>query len=161
MSFSRTQRLNTIRELIQELAIESQEELLHLLRDKGCEVVQTTLSRDLKTLKVSKVANEEGIYIYALPDNSATAAPAEASKINFLADGFRSIDFSANQAVIKTLPGYANTIAAVIDNADPFEILGTIAGDDTILVIIREGIPRKELKNSLLKIMPKLKEKLG
>jgi len=158
---NKTLRLIAIREIIQKESVGSQEELIHFLREKGFDLTQATLSRDLKTLKVSKIANEEGIYEYALPENSIPSTNLETGRINFLADGFRTIDFSENLAVIKTLPGYANSIAAVIDNANPFEILGTIAGDDTILIIIREGLSRKQIIDSLLNIMPKIKEKLG
>ena len=158
---NKTQRLIAIREIIQKESIGSQEELIHLLRRKGFELTQATLSRDLKTLKVSKIANGEGIYEYALPDTSVPASNAGTGRINYLADGFRTIEFSGNLAVIKTLPGYANSIAAAIDNANPFEILGTIAGDDTILIIIRDGLSRKQIIDSLINIMPKIKEKLG
>jgi transcriptional regulator of arginine metabolism len=64
-------------------------------------------------------------------------------------------------AVIKTMPGYASSIAVVIDNAEPYEIIGTIAGDDTILVILREGVTHSDLINSLILVMPKLEDKLG
>jgi transcriptional regulator of arginine metabolism len=78
-----------------------------------------------------------------------------------LVDGFRDIQFSGNLAVIRTMPGYANSLAVVIDNAEPYEILGTIAGDDTILVIMREGISQSDLINSLILMMPALEDKLG
>jgi len=81
-------------------------------------------------------------------------------KDNYLADGFQGIHFSGNLAVLKTLPGYASSFAAVIDSADTYEILGTIAGDDTILIIRREGTTKNDLLNALLSIMPKLKNKL-
>jgi transcriptional regulator of arginine metabolism len=82
------------------------------------------------------------------------------SKDNFLAEGFKGLDFSGTLAVMKTLPGYASTIAAVIDSARQWEILGTIAGDDTILIIKREGTKNSDLINALVSIIPKLKNKL-
>jgi len=62
---------------------------------------------------------------------------------------------------MKTMPGYASSLASVIDNAEPFELIGTIAGDDTILMIMREGITQNDLINSLILIMPKLEDKIG
>ena len=80
--------------------------------------------------------------------------------INYLADGFRNIQFSGNLAVVNTRPGYASSIAALIDTAAPYEIIGTIAGDDTVLLIMREGVKRVDVINSLILIMPKLAGKI-
>ena len=82
------------------------------------------------------------------------------NRINYLADGFKDIQFSGNLAVLRTVPGYASSIAAVIDGASPWEIIGTVAGDDTILIIQREGISKNDLTEALFKIMPKLQDKL-
>ncbi|HNQ36357.1 MAG TPA: ArgR family transcriptional regulator, partial [Prolixibacteraceae bacterium] len=81
--------------------------------------------------------------------------------VNYLADGFRDLRISGNLAVIRTYPGYASSIAAVIDAAQPAEILGTVAGDDTILVILSEGTTREQLTTRLVKIMPYLKTREG
>jgi transcriptional regulator of arginine metabolism len=62
---------------------------------------------------------------------------------------------------MRTMPGYANSLAVVIDNAEPYEIIGTIAGDDTILIIMREGVTHSDLINSLILVMPTLEDKLG
>jgi transcriptional regulator of arginine metabolism len=80
--------------------------------------------------------------------------------VNFLSDGFKDIQFSGNLAILRTMPGYASSIAAVIDRANPWEILGTVAGDDTILIIQREGISKADVINVLIQIMPNLKDKL-
>lgn len=157
---NKEERHAIIRQVIQSGRIGSQEELLSLLRDRGLELTQATLSRDLKMLKIAKVPGPSG-YVYILPEGLLAETRDENLRINYLADGFRDIQFSGNLAVIRTLPGYASSIAAVIDNAGPLPVLGTIAGDDTILLILREGIGQFELKSTLVKIMPYLKTKIG
>ena len=80
--------------------------------------------------------------------------------VNFLADGFRDLRFSGNLAVMRTQPGYASSIAAVIDKSETWEILGTIAGDDTILIVLKEGITKSDLINILISIMPNLEGRI-
>lgn len=158
---NRTQRQLSIKKIISSKAIHSQEKLLSELHAQGFDLTQATLSRDLKMLKVAKVPNGRNGYRYVIPEGiNAVPANRSSGKINFLVDGFRDIQFSGNLAVIKTQPGYASSIAAFLDSADPYEILGSIAGDDTILLIMREGVTPGDLINSLIIIMPKLQEKL-
>lgn len=158
---NRTKRQLAIKKAILSGRICSQDELLRIMKDQGFELTQATLSRDMRILKVAKVADKTLGYVYVIPEGVAAENHKENSRISFLADGFRDIQFSGNLAVIRTMPGYANSIAVVIDNAEPYEILGTIAGDDTILVIMREGISQSDLINSLILIMPSLEDKLG
>ncbi len=153
----RTIRTNTIISIINENRISSQEELLSLLKEQGIITTQATLSRDLKALKVAKQPDHEGGYIYVMPE--ITEEEVDLSLNEFPLSGFISIDFSGNMAVVKTRPGFANGLASVIDSYDPDEILGTIAGDDTILIIIREGVERIELLESLAQILPKIKDR--
>lgn len=155
----KTQRLNVIRQLIAENKVGSQEELLNLLEAQGFSTTQATLSRDLKTLKVAKRPDIEGGYSYVLPEDDEQREEDENGDV-FPVSGLESIEFSGNMAVIKTRPGFANSIASVIDSQQPHEILGTIAGDDTILLISREGISRPDVVNALSVFMPGLKKKL-
>ncbi|MBC8004338.1 MAG: ArgR family transcriptional regulator [Verrucomicrobia bacterium] len=158
---NRTKRQLAIKQIILSGRISSQDELLHIMKDQGYDLTQATLSRDLKILKVAKVSDPTLGYVYVIPEGVNNDTQRENSRINFLADGFRDLQFSGNLAVIKTMPGYASSLAAVIDNAEPFEIIGTIAGDDTILLIMREGVTHSDLVNSLILIMPKLEDKIG
>ncbi len=158
---NRTKRQLAIKQVILSSRISSQDELLRILKDQGFELTQATLSRDLKILKVAKVSDKELGYVYIIPEGVNIESQRENSRINFLADGFRDLQFSGNLAVIRTLPGYANSLAVVIDKAEPYEIIGTIAGDDTILLVMREGITHSDLINSLILVMPKLEDKLG
>lgn len=156
---NKVQRQLEIRKIIQNGQVHSQEELLASLKSKGYELTQATLSRDLKVLQVAKVPHPSRGYVYTVPDVARETVGSDLSRVNYLADGFLDIQFSGNLAVIKTLPAYANSIAAVIDQAKSWEIIGTVAGDDTILIIQREGISKNDLTQALKRIMPKLREK--
>jgi len=158
---NRTKRQLAIKQAILSGRISSQDELLHIMKDQGFELTQATLSRDLKILKVAKVSDQALGYVYVIPEGVNVESQRENSRINFLADGFRDLQFSGNLAVMRTMPGYASSLASVIDNSEPYEIIGTIAGDDTILIIMREGVTHSDLINSLILIMPKLEDKLG
>jgi len=151
---NKSKRLLAIREIINSAKISSQEKLLSELNNKGFDLTQATLSRDLKFLQVAKVPEKGYGYIYVLPEsaryqesNGITVPPV---------NGYRSLEFSNNLAVLNTYPGYANSVAIAIDNLEAFEILGTIAGDDTILIIPREGISRNNVKKALARIIPEL-----
>lgn len=154
---NRTERLLAIKDLIVNQKISSQEELLKLLQERGLSFTQATLSRDLKFLKVNKIADNEKGYIYELPDqHMITNEIAE----SYAAQGFLSLQFANRMAVIKTMPGYASSIASLIDKSSPFEIVGTIAGDDTILIIPHDNVSENDVINALVLIVPELKEKL-
>lgn len=135
------QRLDTIKMLLSSNEIGSQDELLKELRKEGFVVTQATLSRDLKQLKVAKAASMNGHYVYVLPNETMykrVHTPLRATEM-MAVSGFQSINFSGNLGVIRTRPGNASSIAYNIDNSEIPEILGTIAGDDTIFIVIREG----------------------
>jgi transcriptional regulator of arginine metabolism len=157
---NKVQRQLEIRKIIQKGNISSQDELLTELKHKGFVLTQATLSRDLKILQVAKTTHPAKGYVYTIPDNGQSESSHAQNRVNYLADGFKSIQFSGNLAVIKTLPGYASSIASVIDQTSPWEIIGTVAGDDTILVITREGISKNELVAALITIIPKLKGRI-
>ena len=149
-------RLARLRQLVAGREARSQEQLLRLLEQEGFEVTQATLSRDLKHLQAGKAPDGQGGYRYSLPE-SGGAAP-ESSLIEDFRRGFLAIEFSGNQAVIKTLPGHANSVAFALDNLRVRGVLGTIAGDDTILVIPRDGVRRPALATALRARIPGLRE---
>jgi len=155
---NRTQRLLAIKEIISNNKISTQEQLLRLLEEKGMTYTQATLSRDLKFLKVNKIADPEYGYIYALSEqHQAISKKAE----NLASRGFVSLTFARGLGIIKTLPGYAGSVAALIDEANIFEIAGTIAGDDTVLVIPHDGVSDKDIVNALVVILPEIKSKIN
>ena len=148
-------RLDVLRHLIQNKTFDNQEDLLSNLSKEGFKIAQPTLSRDLRQLKVSKTYDKQGRYIYVLPSDanfhhvSSNKQPKERMTQSF---GFLSLGFSGNIAVVRTLHGYANSLAAEIDDHLIPEILGTLAGDDTILLIMQEGADR----NAVLKLMEEI-----
>ena len=125
---------------------------------EGYKLTQATLSRDLKQLKVAKAASMNGKYVYVLPNETMYKRVSNPRSLRemMMTPGFLSINFSGNMVVIKTRPGYASSIAYNIDNSDIPEILGTIAGDDTIFLVKKEGASEKELISSLSQIIPEL-----
>jgi len=154
----KAQRLAVIKNIISAQKVSSQEELLMLLEKEGFLTTQATLSRDLKFLKVAKIPHSDMGYIYELPAGSSKTT--EEIHDDFPIGGLESIDFTGNMAVIKTRPGFANGVASIIDSHDPYEILGTIAGDDTILLINREGVSKNHVIEVLSMFIPGLKNKM-
>ena len=145
-------RLNVISDLLRLQVIGSQDDLLALLRNKGYDVTQATLSRDLKVLKVAKTPLSNGAYKYVLPAQIKPISD-ELSSHNFTSHGaVLNLEFSGQLAIVKTKPGYASAIAWDIDNRATEEVLGTIAGDDTILLIPREGVTRDAITKTINEI---------
>ncbi len=158
---ARLQRHKSIRKILSRNKVQNQEDLLMLLKHEGFELTQATLSRDMKTLQIAKAPVPGGGYAYVLPRNAAMDTDKASTKeTKYLADGFLTLDFSGNMAVIRTKPAYASSIAAIIDGVNSFEILGTIAGDDTIFVALREGVEKMDVIALLENAMPGLKGKL-
>ena len=151
-------RLETLRMIISSRELGNQEELLAALQQEGFKLTQATLSRDLKQLKVAKAATMNGNYVYVLPNATMykrVSSPAQIKEM-MQVPGFISIQFSGNMAVIRTKPGYASSIAYNIDNSEIPYILGTIAGDDTIFMVIQENIDEHDVVTALKKVVPNM-----
>ena len=156
---TKNNRLEALRMIISSQELGSQEELLSALQKEGFQLTQATLSRDLKQLKVAKASSMSGNYVYVLPNDTMykrIASPRSAMEM-LQTSGFISINFSGNMGVIKTRPGYASSIAYNIDNSDIPEIIGTIAGDDTIFIVIKEGVSHRDVINALREVVPNIK----
>lgn len=152
-------RLDAIKMIISSREVGSQEELLQMLGEEGFALTQATLSRDLKSLKVAKAADANGRYVYVLPNNFLYKHDIHQSVSEMLmSNGFVSLHFSGNIAVIRTRPGYASSMAYDIDNRNFGGILGTIAGDDTIMLVLGEGVSRREVTDFLSQIIPSIKD---
>ena len=123
-------------ELISRYEIDTQDELIARLRDCGFEVTQATVSRDIRELKISKMMTGKGSYRYVLPKQTASGAGQKFSTA--LIDSIVSVDSACNIVVIKTYPGLANAVAVGIDNLNFSQILGCVAGDDTIMIATRD-----------------------
>jgi transcriptional regulator of arginine metabolism len=151
---NRNERLMEIMRLIANNNIPSQDELMKLLLKKGYELTQATLSRDLKYLRVAKMPNDNEGYVYILPDKEQAVDEVEVTGSSF--GVLVSIDFAQGMAILKTLPGHAGSIAYNIDHLNAYEVGGTIAGDDTILLIPRDGVSKSDLINMLKMRLPGL-----
>ena len=132
----RHNRLSVVKEIIKNNRIDNQDTLLELLREEGFNVTQATLSRDLKMLKVGKISDGWSGYYYSLPENDLVSE-SEKSYIQDVRRGIISIEFSGNVGVVKTRPGHANSVGFALDVLNLPEILGSIAGDDTIMMAVR------------------------
>lgn len=131
-------------DIIRNKKIETQEDLAEELRKLGVDVTQATVSRDIKELSLIKIPTEDGRYHYSLPPEDAWVSSMERAKRLFR-DSLVSIDHSENIIVVKTLTGNAHAVADIIDNMPWPELVGTVAGDDTILVIVRGKEKVKEI----------------
>lgn len=128
-------RHEEILELIRTYEIETQEELADRLRSAGFSVTQATVSRDIRQLELQKVQKAGGGQKYASFSGAAGSLPERYKRV--LADSFVSLDISVNIGVIKTVSGMAMAAAAALDSYDWEEVLGCIAGDDTVLCVLR------------------------
>lgn len=154
---NKNERLLTIRRIISNEKISSQEELLNQLEGYGFKMTQATLSRDLRYLRVARVPDEEKGYSYYLPDAERKLSPRSIE--NFPMNGFLSLEFAQGMCLMKTLPGFASGMASAIDLMKIWDIAGTIAGDDTILLIPRDGVKKETLIKRLAEIFPGVKQK--
>lgn len=155
---NRKKRVEVIVDIINNNCIGSQEELAAHLKEAGYEVTQATLSRDLKMLKTTKVPTDRGTYMYILPDTNVIKdkllSSGQADLPSNTQNGFVSLTFSNNIAVIKTRNGYAPGIAYDIDISNVEEIIGTIPGTDTIIAVLAEGVTHDKAREVLSRFLP-------
>lgn len=140
-----------ILEIIENNEIETQEELAEFLKKSGINVTQATVSRDIKELRLIKVLAKNGRYKYASMKQQESAISDRLVKI--FKDSILSIDYAGNIIVLKTLSGAANAACAAIDALDVKELVGTIAGDDTIFILARDPEMVGELVERFKKLM--------
>ncbi|MDR2484582.1 MAG: ArgR family transcriptional regulator [Treponema sp.] len=153
----RSARLKAVRKLIKAYRIESQETLLGYLQKEGFIVTQATLSRDLKLLKVGKISDGQTGYVYTLPGEDEQQE-TERTYIHDFLRGYVSIEWSGNMVVIKTYSGHSDSVALALDNLGLDDVLGTIAGDNTVFVCLREGISGEDFMNRMKASIPELEE---
>jgi len=153
----RQARLQAIKKIIRQNKVNSQERLLGFLQKEGYSVTQATLSRDLKLLKVGKVSEGADGYFYALPSEEERRE-SERSYVEDFRRGYVSIDFSENIAVVRTLTGHADSVAIALDNLNISEILGTVAGNDTVIAVLRGSELRETILAKLQSKLPDLEE---
>lgn len=151
---NKSQRLQAIKRIISTEKITSQEELLQKLTAEGYELTQATVSRDLKHLQAGKKPDPEKRSVFFISEPEKDPGTSETIDSKLMLSAIRSVLFANNFGVIKTLPGYASSIAVHIDKHNRFEIIGTIAGDDTILLIPGQDVSHSQMKNALRLIFP-------
>ncbi len=155
MAQDKKHRLQQLRTIISSMQLENQEDLQHHMAQAGFKVTQATMSRDLKQLRISKVRGRNGRSVYALPrEGQFVMLPSQHER-----DQQRwKVQFSAHLMVIHTPPGHAGMVAYDIDNlAHPY-FLGTVAGDDTVLVVMDEKVDRQQALKVIRSVVKHLPE---
>ena len=145
------QRHIKIRDIISNLEIETQDDLVHKLKTSGYDVTQATVSRDIKEMHLVKVPLQDGRYKYSLPADQRFNPEQKLHRA--MTDAFVSINGANHFLVMKTLPGNAHAIGSLIDLLGWEEILGTICGDDTCLIICRTEDEREPLRQRLIEML--------
>jgi transcriptional regulator of arginine metabolism len=157
MTDSRTRRLRALGDLIRAEPHASQEELTERLRSGGHAVTQATVSRDLVALGAVKV-KRDGALRYVLPDQFGARDWASGQLERIVREWVQSIEPAGPMLVLKTPPGSAHLVAAAIDQVQLFEIAGTVAGDDTIFLAVRDGYSGHALIRRFEAMMGRLRE---
>ncbi|CUH94287.1 hypothetical protein P22_0353 [Propionispora sp. 2/2-37] len=145
-------RHSKIKEIVEHKAIETQEDLAEALRREGIEITQATVSRDIKELMLIKVPVGDGRYRYAFPLEQNVVF-SQSRMARMFQDSVVLLDHSQNMIVLKTLPGTAQAVASTIDCSKWPEILGTVAGDDTIFVVVKPPEAVQEVLNKFQKLL--------
>lgn len=146
----KSNRHERIKEIIKKNQVETQEELILSLRESGFNVTQATVSRDIRDLKLTKTANSEGKYVYTAPRSASDKSDVYT---DMLSRSIKKAAVSVNIVVVHTYPGMASAAAAEIDSHDSADILGCVAGDDTIIIVL-DGVEKaKEYHEKILSLI--------
>jgi len=156
----KVERLVAIEKLISDDDISSQDELMNKLKGEGISCTQATLSRNLRQLGVLKVPNGRGGYRYSLPGRHNNESGDITISTFSIISVIKSMINANSMIIMKTKPGHASSVAVIIDNAERYEVAGTIAGDDTLLIIPRDNIRLRGLHDCLELIIPGLHDHL-
>lgn len=148
----KVKRQSKILEIIRDYEIDTQEALAEKLNGAGFNVTQATVSRDIRELKLTKVSTGLGKQKYVTTSSDGTEISQRLKRV--FSDGVISIDFAQNIIVIKTLTGMAMAVAAALDAMDNAEIMGTIAGDDTVFCVVKN-------EGRAVRLIEKLKENIN
>ena len=152
-------RINIVQELVRSQAVRSQEELLGLLAERGIQTTQATLSRDLRKLHITKQLDADGQYRYTIPEMARTPQAILLSESR-AGESIVSLCFSGQMGIIKTLPGCANMVGALVDEHSHPDLMGTIAGENTLLLVLREGVSHSGFLSFLEKFIPGIRARL-
>ena len=146
-------RQEKLLELIARHEIDTQDELIAILRDHGYDVTQATVSRDIRELKITKMPTGVGTYRYVLPKQHSEPTGIASMKLGTtLLDSIVSVDYACNIVVLKTYAGLANAVAAGIDHMHLQQVLGCVAGDDTIMIVTRDEANAAQIAERIQKL---------
>lgn len=140
-------RQRKILELVEQYDIDTQETLIQRLSEAGIETTQTTISRDIRQLQLAKGITERGTYKYVLPELKKNGSQPVINAA--LTDSIVKIESAENIIVVKTLAGMANAIAVCIDSLELTKIIGSVAGDDTVLLVVKTVAETKDVERAL------------
>lgn len=149
MRLTKTQRQHRVSQILEKEGVTSQAELVKLLADEGIEATQVTVSRDLEELGAVKVRRPAGALVYALPADPAERPAPEVHLRRVLGEWMADVASSGNLVIVRTPPGCAHVVGSALDRAGLAEVIGTVAGDDTVLVVARERVKGSTLARKL------------
>ena len=144
-------RQDKILEIINKYEVETQDDLISRLNAEGFNVTQATISRDIRQMKLTKVLTGRGSYRYI--QSRQTAGKESIRFNNALADSILNVDYAGNLIVLKTYPGLDSAVATGIDSIHMVDILGCVAGDDTIMIVARDEQKASEISDKLKNMM--------
>ena len=147
----KSSRHDKIIEIIGKYEVETQDDLIERLRNEGFNVTQATVSRDIRELKLTKVLTGRGSYRYIRSNQNKGSVSVRFNTA--LADSIQTVDFAGNLIVLKTSPGLASAVATGIDAMHMIEILGCVAGDDTIMIVARSEESAADISDKLKGMM--------
>jgi transcriptional regulator of arginine metabolism len=148
-TLGKPQRQHRIRRIIEEQPVANQAQLLSLLEAEGVVATQATVSRDLEELGAVKIRIPGGTTAYAIPEYAKERTSNDDHLRRLMGEFVVEVAYSGNLVVLRTPPGSAHVVASAIDRASLGSIIGTVAGDDTVLVVAAEGIVASELAEHL------------
>ncbi|MBE6554717.1 MAG: arginine repressor [Ruminococcaceae bacterium] len=147
----KTNRQKKILEIVNRFHVETQDDLIDRLMMEGYTVTQATVSRDIRELQLTKVLTGKGSYRYVAPKKEDMVAGLKFNAA--LVDSITSVEYAMNMIVIKTYPGLAQAVAAGVDNLSIAEVLGCVAGDDTIMIVTRNEASAKSISERIRVMM--------
>ncbi len=151
---SKQNRISLIASIIENETVRSQQDIIDKLTEQGIELTQASLSRYLKEIQASRIPDGQGGYVYKL-------SASKSDQHSTISDQIISVEFAGpNMVVFRTGAGYANAVSVQIDSKRLVPVAGTVSGDDTILMIIRDGYTRPQIRQILVQEFPYLKDKI-
>lgn len=142
-------RQNKIMQIVHDMAVHTHDELISALNKEGFKVTQATVSRDIKELGLIKIPSNDGTSVYAMPEQATKGGTA---RINAVSDTVKNVVSALHTVVINTIPGMASAVAATVDMSLHGEFLGSVAGDDTIIIVAESEAKAKVLEKKIKNI---------